>query len=197
MKAFEQLRTNEYLLKIFGSILKIGNCMNAGNKNRGQADGYELDALSKTFSIKDINGDSIMKTICNTIFEEDPKFADFKSQFESCYAAYKCVIDDIKRDTEKAYKELKVTSNQFDLVKKMDPDVEDLQFGKQIQAFLEESDKLLQDTIKKNEEMDAKYKDTCDYFMLAASDENRKKSEKFFKFWTDFVDDIAKVIPKP
>lgn len=139
-KAFEQLRNNEYLLKIFGSILKVGNCMNAGNKNRGQADGYELDALSKTFSIKDINGDSIMKTICNTIFEEDPKFADFKGQFEACYTAFKCVIDDIKRDTEKASKELKVSANQFDLVKKMDPDVEDLQFGKQIAIFLEESE---------------------------------------------------------
>jgi hypothetical protein len=30
--------------------------MNAGNKTRGQADGYQLDALSKTVSIKDIDG---------------------------------------------------------------------------------------------------------------------------------------------
>ena len=63
--------------------------------------------------------------------------------------------------------------------------------------MLEEKAKLLEDTIKKNEEMDAKYKDTCDYFMISQNDEIRKKSEKFFKFWTDFIDDIAKVIPKP
>jgi len=50
-------------MKILGSILKVGNCLNAGNKTRGQADGYELDALSKTFSIKDADGNPIMKTI--------------------------------------------------------------------------------------------------------------------------------------
>jgi hypothetical protein len=34
--------------------------MNAGNKLKGQADGYYLDALSKTTSIKDVNGLTIM-----------------------------------------------------------------------------------------------------------------------------------------
>lgn len=68
LKGFEQLRNNDHLMKILGSILKVGNCMNAGNKTRGQADGYELDALSKTFSIKDINGVSIMKMICEKMF---------------------------------------------------------------------------------------------------------------------------------
>lgn len=43
-------------MRVLGAILKVGNCMNAGNKTRGQADGYLLDALSKTLSIKDPNG---------------------------------------------------------------------------------------------------------------------------------------------
>ena len=106
--------------------------MNAGNKTRGQADGYELDALSKTFSIKDINGVSIMKMICEKMFNQDEKFVDFKNGFDACYSALKCVVDDIKKESEKAKKELANNSNQFELIKKVDPDVEDLTFGKQI-----------------------------------------------------------------
>ena len=35
LNAFEQILSNDYLRQIFGSLLKIGNCMNAGNKTRG------------------------------------------------------------------------------------------------------------------------------------------------------------------
>jgi hypothetical protein len=52
--------------------------MNAGNKTRGQADGYQLDALSKTVSIKDTDGNSILKLICKKLNDEDPLFIDFK-----------------------------------------------------------------------------------------------------------------------
>ena len=36
----KKIKTNERFMLILGAILKVGNCMNAGNKNRGQADGY-------------------------------------------------------------------------------------------------------------------------------------------------------------
>lgn len=98
-------------MKILGSILKVGNCLNAGNKTRGQADGYELDALSKTFSIKDADGNPIMKTIVDQIFSEDETIAEFKAQFSSCYTCLKCVVDDVKKDIEKAEKDLKVNQN--------------------------------------------------------------------------------------
>ena len=51
--------------------------MNAGNKTRGQADGYQLDALSKTVSIYDLKGNLILKLICNKLFDDDPLFTDF------------------------------------------------------------------------------------------------------------------------
>jgi hypothetical protein len=46
-----------------GAVLHIGNVMNAGNKQRQQADGFEIDAFSKTFSIKNASGQSIMQVI--------------------------------------------------------------------------------------------------------------------------------------
>jgi len=38
--ALTKIKTNERFMTILGAVLKVGNCMNAGNKSRGQADGY-------------------------------------------------------------------------------------------------------------------------------------------------------------
>ena len=59
--------------------MKIGNCLNAGNKTRGQADGYLIDALDKTTSIKDNDGNSMLKLICQKLYEEDNEFINFKA----------------------------------------------------------------------------------------------------------------------
>ena len=40
INGFEEILTKQKFMKILGAILKVGNCMNAGNKSRGQADGY-------------------------------------------------------------------------------------------------------------------------------------------------------------
>jgi hypothetical protein len=52
--------------------------MNAGNTTLGQADGYQLDALSKTVANKDKDGNSILQLICKKLNDEDPLFIDFK-----------------------------------------------------------------------------------------------------------------------
>ena len=52
---FSLITKDELFLKILGGIVKVGNCLNAGNKQRGQADGFLLDSLSKANMIKDKN----------------------------------------------------------------------------------------------------------------------------------------------
>ena len=102
LDGFKQIKNNERFMKILGSILKVGNCMNAGNKTRGQADGYQLDALSKTLSIKDINGQSILAMILKKLHEEDESFVEFKQDFEACYVSLKNPVDDLKKSCDKA-----------------------------------------------------------------------------------------------
>ena len=197
LQAFEALKTNKYLLEIFGSILKVGNCLNAGNKTRGQADGFEIEAISKTFSIKDTNGSCIMLTICQKMFEKDEEFTKFKDSFPMCYKALKCKVDEIKTESDKAKGALNTNTSQFELIKKVDPEAEELIFGKQIKVFLQESEKMVEKLQEKNKVVADKYLEICDYFMLNSQDEMRKKSDKFFTFWTQFIDDVQKQIPKP
>lgn len=67
IEAFKVLRKSNNLKKIMGCILTVGNCLNAGNKLKGQADGYEIADIEKGFNLKDINGRSVMKMICEVL----------------------------------------------------------------------------------------------------------------------------------
>ena len=150
LKAFSQLADSEYIHSILGSILKIGNVMNAGNKARGQADGFELDGISKANSLKTVDGESMMKVICNKMFEKDEKFAEFRSNFEQVFQAVKCVVGDLQKEADKVKKELVSQSSAFDLLKKVDPDVEDIAFGKQMVTFLSKAETTVGKCIEKN-----------------------------------------------
>ena len=112
--------------------------MNAGNKTRGQADGYQLDALSKTVSIKDTDGNSILKLICKKLNDEDPLFIDFKQSFLDAYECHRCSIEGIKLSCEKAKKDLESNKSLFYNILKIDPDTEQQEFCKKITKFFEE-----------------------------------------------------------
>lgn len=47
--------TSEPLKKLFAIILTLGNYMNGGNGQRGQADGFGLEILSKLKDVKVID----------------------------------------------------------------------------------------------------------------------------------------------
>jgi hypothetical protein len=48
-----------------------------------------------------------------------------------------------------------------------------------------------------NKKVNDKYTEICDMFLIGKEDELRKKSDKFFTFWTELINDISKNIPKP
>ena len=56
---------------------------------------------------------------------------------------------------------------------------------------------MVNETVANNEKVAMKYNEICDFFMIGANDDMRKKSDAFFKFFTAFIDDVQKVIPKP
>lgn len=52
--------TSEPLKKLFAIILTLGNYMNGGNGQRGQADGFGLEILAK---LKDVKVIAILTTV--------------------------------------------------------------------------------------------------------------------------------------
>jgi hypothetical protein len=116
MDGFKVLMKNDYLKYIIGCLLKIGNCMNAGNKTRGQADGFEIDAITKGFSIKDSDGKSIMQNIIIKLLEKDETFREFKDEFSPCIAAMKCKVDEVNSEVNKCKGQLDSNINMFKLL---------------------------------------------------------------------------------
>lgn len=49
---FQFLMTSESLKKVLAIILALGNYMNGGNRQRGQADGFGLEILPKLRDVK-------------------------------------------------------------------------------------------------------------------------------------------------
>jgi len=90
-------------------------------------------------SIKDIDGSPILVYVVELLHSKDPEFINFKAQFQESYDSIKCVVDDIKKESAKAKVDLNTYTNLFELIKKTDPDVEDVKFGREIQKFLVDS----------------------------------------------------------
>lgn len=85
----------------------------------------------------------------------------------------------------------------FELIKKTDPDVEDVKFGKDMQKFFDNSVARVEKCQNEYEAVVKLWNDVCDWYMLPASDEKRTKSEKLFEFFNGFFNDVQKSLPKP
>jgi len=72
--------------------------------------------------------------------EESEKFINFKADFDDCYFCLKVAFEDVKKDSNKAANLLTANKNQFENLMKIDPDIEDLPFGKHISRFLVEQE---------------------------------------------------------
>lgn len=79
-KGFEVTIKSPTIKLILGGLLYMGNTLNAGNKTRGQADGCEVDAFSKSFTIKGSDGKSIMQVILANLHPTNPEIMELKQE---------------------------------------------------------------------------------------------------------------------
>ena len=68
---YTQLMNSQYLLKILGMILGIGNIVNANLKDRNRADGFELEMLTKVTGVRNNEKQSLLQYVCAKLHEQD------------------------------------------------------------------------------------------------------------------------------
>jgi len=170
--------------------------MNAKNENRGQADGFMLDALAKTQTFKDENQVSILQTVCKTLSEADPTFKEFKSHFDAVSSSARYDINDTQAGCDKLANEIEAKMSQFEALKKADAAVTGVPFGQKLPAFLKEATAKVEKNKAIQAQVREEYARTCDYFMLEKSDEMRTKSDAFCKFFADFFEDAHRGMSK-
>lgn len=193
--ALQKIKENKNLLKLLGAILKFGNCLNAGNKNKGQADGFALSNLGSTETIRDAEGNSILKICCEKLFEEDNSFGKFKEQFSEVYSAIKMSISELQKKTDKLKTENNMTKSQFNVIEKSDECLMETKFGKQIKKFLESTDEKVEEAEEQMVKVNKAFEEINDAYMVEKKDDMRSKSEKFFAFFANFIDQVDKAMP--
>jgi len=108
------LNHNEELKQIFSVILLFGNYLNGGNKQRGRADGFNLDILNKLKDLKSKDNSTnllaFIVKVCITVFDDkkgtleatlplpDPSEVEKSSNID--FEAQRGTIEKIKKDLE-------------------------------------------------------------------------------------------------
>mmetsp|Transcript_22658 Transcript_22658/g.21827 ORF Transcript_22658/g.21827 Transcript_22658/m.21827 type:complete len:183 (+) Transcript_22658:1774-2322(+) len=158
-QGFEELKNSQYFNKILGYILSIGNILNGGT-NKGQADGFYLEALSKASTMRDMNNKSILQLICEKMKQEDENFVEgFKNDFKNAYVCSQLLM----KDEEQKVKDMQVAFGKakasFEIVVKTAPNVDSDVFCQKITELLAKTFKEIEGFEKKLENIKKTYKE--------------------------------------
>jgi molecular chaperone GrpE (heat shock protein) len=120
-----------------------------GDTTRGQADGFYLEALSKTTTLRDMNNKTIMNFICEKIKQEDDEFVNFKNELKNVYV----VAQHNLKDEDTKIKELRggfdKAKNNFDIVLKSTDNPDQDVYCEKVSEFLKEAFKVIDDFERK------------------------------------------------
>ena len=171
-------------------MLTIGNVLNGGS-SKGQADGFNLDILSKLNGIKDNSNKNMVQFICGKIKAEDESFDGIKRQFPSLPEAGKTTFNEMNANLNKLKKELK---DQNQILTKLAP-LND-EFYKKVKEIFDKCGSEVDIVEKELAENLKLFQQTSQYFGYAITDSKYKNPEEFFSLISSFLDDIDKFTPK-
>ena len=187
-KSFEVIRDSKSLRKVLSYTLAVGNILNGGT-NKGQADGFTLDAITKLATLKDNNGKTLLQTIAVKIKNEDEEFGNIRREFEVCEEAIKIPLNETKSAVDKF---VKSTNEMCEMYKKIKADDN---FMKKIKKMIFGNN----ERIKKLEELIAESailaQKTIAFFGYPKTDIKFKKPDDFLLLVSDFSKELEKAIP--
>lgn len=187
-QAFEKVCNNQNFLKVLSYVLSIGNILNGGTP-KGQADGFNMDFLSKLTSIKDNTNKTLMQIICIRIKNENEEFGPMKRQFECLEEALKTPSNETKTAIEKFVKQIEGNKTTISAISLSD-------------EFINKATKIIDEYRERIKNIDDSFKEamayaqkTLEYFGYPKSDSKYKKPDEFLVLINEFLNDFDKSIP--
>jgi hypothetical protein len=206
----EELMTSEKIKKILGIILACGNFMNATNKTRGDADGFDLAILP---NLKDVKSRDNTTNLLNYIvyfyvnkIDDDikklpvPDSSDFNSVAQANF-------DDLEKEILKAKNELKEVEERVDFIIKQNNQASNQTeeneaqnhleidliepFKTKVTHFIQEANDYCKEQEENLDKCKAKFKTLVNSFGLKPkSNENEITPQYFFGIWSAFCHDF-------
>ena len=181
-----------------GSILKIGNLMNAGDLKKGQADGFDIEgSFGRCGTTRDQNNKSIYKIILENLHKEDEEIIEkWPESFQNVKPAIKLPVSEVESTVNKILKEIQTNQSMFETLIKSVPDLEQVDFGRKVKIFFDELPTQTAIIEAKMKEVIETFAMILNFFMIGKNDAMRGKSEEFFKFWTPSALKLSRPCPR-
>lgn len=138
----------------------------------------------------------MLKFICKKLAEEESEMRKMKVEFDDCLQAQRSPIQMVQTQMDQMSQNLKTIMNIYKKVKLDDQELEETQFGKKTDDFLQEIEPQVQESVETMKQIHEEFEKTCDFFMLDKGDERRQHSEKFFEFFNEVFENVEKSFPK-
>jgi len=177
---------------ILSQILDIGNILNGGNNQKGQADGYNLDILKSIDKVKDTNNKSLLVTVCTKVKNVDESMENLKKKyFSNVNNASKSAIAEVNGALAKLKKEIK---ENLAILKEIST-LKD-KFYVEAEKRLNKCNGLILDLEKDFNDNVKMVDEVIASFGIEAKDPKSKNPEEFFKLIDEFMDQVDKFTPK-
>ena len=188
-KAIDLLAKNKFIPIIFSYILTVGNILNGGS-NKGQADGFNIDVLSKLNNIKDKNNHSVLQFVCTKIKEANPDFENLSQKFICVKDAFGYPFIDMQKNWNTFKKGFPKIQTFYDALPND-------RFKKTASKQIDNAKKQIEKINKSVEKIQKKYTDLVNFFGITEKEVYYNQPERLFKLFTLFFEDVDNAIPKP
>ncbi|CAG2121235.1 unnamed protein product, partial [Medioppia subpectinata] len=202
----QSLTTMATIKDLFVIILTLGNYMNGGNRDRGQADGFGLEILPKLRDVKGKQNNvslleyvvrTYIKNYCSQVLSVDeirfplPEPSDLER-------ASAIVFDDIVADITALETEMHSCQRKVDKVLKCAQNPQHVEpFESRMKAFIEKAKNQIREQTENVEECKQRFPETMDYFIYKPkSNKESDWPKEFFHHWIPFCRDFKDIFKR-
>jgi len=198
-EAIKEVRSSETLKRVLSIVLSIGNYLNGGT-NRGQADGFSLEALCKLSMVKDVNNQTTLSNYVLKLYKKkyfsNQTMKGFSEELSHLDAALRVSLEDIKAKIADIQRRLS-DAQSFIQVTTASNDLPLQKFNDEFVPFLKNASST---TTVLYSQMNSVMKDFTDLQIYLGLSEQKAKSldpESFFsslkEFTTSFQKDLEQM----
>lgn len=137
-----------------------------------------------------------MQVILDKLQKKNEGIMKLKEEFQPIWDNEKIVLADLIKDSKKLQGETSQNKGMFENLIKIDPDSEDIKFGKVLKTFFSKSEKEIEKLVGQIEDVKKLQATACDFYFLAKDDVMRDKSDEFFKFFREMIGNTHGCLPK-
>jgi hypothetical protein len=193
-RACSELMKSPNLKRVLGTVLAFGNYMNGGTA-KGQADGFNIDFLTKLTDTKDLEGRmTLLDQIVEFLSTKHPETLTLPEELAGCKAAAKITLERLEGDISKMAQRLKSTKalsdNVMQVVAAGDP------FPKVIPPFLESAESQVTALQEKFGKARESFFSTVVFFGVPEGKAKTTKTEEYFSIFRNFLAQFEAALPK-